>query len=156
MSSDRAALDEAPRELRARPQAELAIGAGESRLDGLRRHVETRGDLGVPQSLGRQLGDAGLGGGERARAALAAKTPLLGFGTCLPEGAADRRKERSRLGEGRTGIAAAAEAPQDAASDEQRAAALERPVESLVLDEGKVSQLECRVVCSASGCDQGT
>ena len=40
---------EAPRELRARADTELAVDAGERRLDGLRGDVEARSDLGIPQ-----------------------------------------------------------------------------------------------------------
>jgi hypothetical protein len=42
---------------------------GQVRLDGALRHIQPLGDRAVAVPVGRQLDDALLGGGERARAA---------------------------------------------------------------------------------------
>ena len=101
-------------ELRARPDAELPVDARERRLHGLPGHVEPRRDLGVPQALRRELGDALLGRRQRVgRPAPPAESALLGLDPGDPQGIAERLERRPRLGERRRCVTAAAETPQD-------------------------------------------
>src|SRR5690242_34338 len=51
-------------QLGARADAELAVDAGDVRLDGLRAHEQLSGDLAVRQAGGGELGDAALALGQ--------------------------------------------------------------------------------------------
>src|SRR5262245_36703744 len=81
-----------------RTDSELAVGAGEVRLDGMHAHEERGGDLLVRAPLRGQHRNPLLGLGQLGRGALApADPPELGSGSLLPQAGAELVEDGERL-----------------------------------------------------------
>src|SRR5436309_8436027 len=122
-------------ELGPRMDAELAVGAGEIRLHGLRAHVELRRDLAIGQTGRRELCDAAFGFREPARGV--AQSDAGELGACLlgPERCAELLEADQRALERMLRRGFPLRPPLDLALGEQRAAELEGHRETLVLYE---------------------
>src|SRR5262245_51751965 len=124
-------------ELRARVDAELGVDARQVAFHGLRRDDERGRDLLRGEARGDEVGDAALGRGQtarRRRTAAEARELRLRLGG--PERRAQLLEDRERGVERLARGVAALRTPPRRAEREQRAPALERRRQPLVLDEG--------------------
>ena len=127
----------AGRELGARANSQLGVDAREVRLHGPNRDEQCRGHVLVGSSLRDQLRHAALGGRELVPARRpSADAAELGTSAVGPDAGADSLEELEGLLEGRPSVPALPSSPVRAAEGHQRAAALDRDGETIVVPEG--------------------